>query len=34
MRFAGSDAFKNRAASMPGYDIGGFGTIHHNGPGI
>ncbi len=34
MRFAGSDAFKNRAASMPGYDIGGFGTVHHNGPGI
>ena len=33
MRFAGSDAFKSRAASMPGYDIGGFGSIHHNGPG-
>ncbi len=34
LRFAASEAFKSRASSMPGYDIRGFGTVHHNGPGI
>jgi putative molybdopterin biosynthesis protein len=34
LRFAASDAFRQRAAAMPGYAVGGFGTIHHNGPGI
>jgi len=33
MRFAGSQSFQRRAATMPGHDTSGFGMVHYNGPG-
>lgn len=30
--FARSDAFKERAAQLGGYDVSGGGTVHYNGP--
>ncbi|HEY9567603.1 MAG TPA: substrate-binding domain-containing protein, partial [Thalassobaculum sp.] len=32
LTFAGSAAFRERAAALGGYDVSGFGTIHRNGP--
>jgi len=32
MRFCASPAFGHRADELGGYDIGGFGTVHYNGP--
>jgi excisionase family DNA binding protein len=32
MAFAHTDAFKERAAQLGGYDVSGFGTVHYNGP--
>lgn len=31
MRFLASDACADRANELPGYDLSGLGTIHHNG---
>jgi putative molybdopterin biosynthesis protein len=31
IRFCRSDAFRNKAAELSGYDISGFGTVHFNG---
>ena len=30
--FARTKAFAERAAALGGYDLSGFGTVHHNGP--
>jgi putative molybdopterin biosynthesis protein len=30
--FARTRAFADRAAALGGYDLSGFGTVHHNGP--
>lgn len=32
IRFCASAAFERRARELTGYDIGGFGTVHFNGP--
>jgi molybdate-binding protein len=29
--FCRSDAFRNKATELTGYDISGFGTVHFNG---
>jgi molybdate-binding protein len=31
IRFCRSDAFRNKAAELSGYDISGLGTVHFNG---
>ncbi|MGO9673874.1 MAG: substrate-binding domain-containing protein [Methylocella sp.] len=32
VRFCASEAFQRRAEELGGYDVGGFGTVHFNGP--
>jgi molybdate-binding protein len=32
IRFCASEPFERRAQEFGGYDIGGFGTVHFNGP--
>jgi len=32
LAFARTEAFRQRAAGLGGYDVSGFGTIHRNGP--
>jgi excisionase family DNA binding protein len=32
LRFCGSEAFADRAAGLHGYDVGGLGRVHYNGP--
>ena len=32
LAFARTDAFKERAKQLGGYDVTGLGTIHYNGP--
>ena len=32
LKFCGSEAFAERAAGLHGYDVGGLGRVHYNGP--
>ncbi len=32
LAFCHGEAFRDRAADLGGYDLGGFGTVHYNGP--